>query len=306
MSSSPRMVNRRTLLTSGLTAAAALALGLRSDDDTIRQPPITVAQLAHQPNVIVERVHSQARNRDVDLVTMFPKDVPRQGLPVCLMLHGRYGDARKSAGGLPTWLSDAVASGSIPPFAFLAVDGGANTYWHHHRGDDPMWMLLDEVPRWLAERDLAGDDGNPFAVSGISMGGFGALLYARRRHERGIPLRAAGVVAPALITQWSEMRKRMAFANQREWAALDPLRHIDALGDLPLGVWCGTRDRFITGTREFIAQAHPEYWSTTLGGHNSRYYRQALPELIQFVGRHVQDNPALPPTIQPADIAPAE
>jgi dienelactone hydrolase len=276
-------VSRRTVLTSGLAGAAMLGVGVSADGYGYDPPP--PAPLANQKNVFVERVHSQARNRDVDIVLITPKGVPSAGLPVCLMLHGRYGDARKSAGGLPIWLSHAVSRG-MPPFAFLAVDGGGNSYWHRGNGDDPMWMLLDEVPNWLAERGL-GEEGQPFAVSGISMGGFGALLYARRRRERGNPVRAAAVVSPALITDWREMAKRKAFLSESAWDSIDPLRHVRALGPLPLGVWCGTQDRFITGTRKFITLARPEVASTSPGGHNSRYYRKALPEAIGFLGKHV-------------------
>ncbi|GAA0531555.1 esterase [Saccharopolyspora subtropica] len=277
-----RLLRRRSVLAAGITGAASLGVALASGLST--GGVHHAVPLANQQNVFVEQVYSHARNRHVNLVTMFPKGVAREGLPVCLMLHGRFGDARRSASGLPTWLSRSVAAGRVPPYAFLAVDGGGNSYWHRRPGDDPMWMLLDEVPRWLAARDLGGEGGLPFAAAGISMGGFGALLYARRRREQGDPLSAAAVVAPALITSWREMSKRRAFANEAEWAAIDPLRHIDALGDVPLGVWCGTEDRFIEGTRRFIRQAKPEYASTTPGGHNSRYYRKALPELVDFVG----------------------
>ncbi|MGI8310639.1 alpha/beta hydrolase [Saccharopolyspora hattusasensis] len=274
-----RMLSRRSVLASGVAGLAALGVGLTADLDSRPAVP-----LADASDLSVEQVYSQARNCPVHLVTMYPKGVAREGLPACLMLHGRFGDARKSAGGLPNWLSDSVAVGRIPSFAFLAVDGGGNSYWHRWPGDDPMSMLLDEVPRWLAERGLGGEGGRPFAAAGISMGGFGALLYARRRREQGNPLSAAAVVSPALITSWQEMSKRRAFANEAEWAEMDPLRHIGALGDVPLGVWCGTEDRFIDGTRRFIRAAQPDYASTTPGGHNSRYYRKALPELVDFVG----------------------
>src|SRR5690606_36691959 len=125
------------------------------------------------------------------------------------------------------------------------------------------------------------------ALSGVSMGGFGALLYARSRQEREEPLRAVAVVAPALLTSWEQMRKRRAFSSEQEWAEVDPLRHIDALGDVPIGVWSGTHDRFIDGAREVIRRAHPEYASTTPGGHNCCDYRKSLPELVMFVGRHL-------------------
>lgn len=284
-SSKPRMPNRRTVLTSGLVGAAGVGLGLSSDKESGNIGP--TRPLANQSNVSVESVHSQARNREVDLVMMYPEGVPKAGLPVCLVLHGRFGDARKSAGGLPAWLSKAVADRKIPPFAFLAVDGGGNSYWHRRPDDDPMWMLLDEVPRWLAERGLGGPDGQPFAAAGISMGGFGALVYARRRNEHEIPLQATAVVSPALITNWRQMRRRDAFSDEQEWAALDPLRNVDKLEDVPLGVWCGTGDRFIKGTRRFIDLAKPDVASTTAGGHNSRYYRKALPQVVGFIGNHL-------------------
>ncbi|MGW1678013.1 alpha/beta hydrolase [Saccharopolyspora sp. NPDC002376] len=273
---------RRSVLAAGITGAAALGLGLGGRMGST--PPETPVAMSTQSNVSVERLYSHARNCFIDFVLMFPKGVARQGLPVCLMLHGRFGDARKSVFSLPDWLSGSVAAGRIPPFAFLAVDGGGNSYWHRRPNDDPMWMLLGEVPRWLAERNLGGTRHQPFASAGISMGGFGTLLYARRRREMGDPLSAAAVVSPALITSWPEMRKRKAFANEAEWAAIDPLRHIKSLGDLPLGVWCGTEDRFIEGTRRFIRLAEPDYASTTPGGHNSHYYRKALPELVNFIG----------------------
>ncbi|GAA4876195.1 alpha/beta hydrolase [Saccharopolyspora cebuensis] len=278
-----RLITRRSALSAGLAGLATLGLA----GDALTDPPRRAVPLADQVNVAVEQVYSRARNRPVEMVTMFPKNVDPRGLPVCLMLHGRFGDARDSAGGLPAWLTASVAARRIPPYAFLAVDGGANSYWHRAPGDDPMWMLLDEVPHWLAQRGLGDRWGQPFAVSGISMGGFGALLYTRRRREQGHPVDAAGVVSPALLTSWGEMRKRRAFVDEAAWAELDPLRHVDALGDVPLGVWCGTDDRFIRGTRRFIARADPEVASTTPGGHNSRYYRKALPQLVDFIGAHL-------------------
>lgn len=282
-----RLVRRRTALTAGLAGLAATGLGLSSDTTFGMATP---EPLANQSNVLVESVHSQARNREVDLVTMYPKGVRREGLPVCLVLHGRFGDARNSAAGLPSWLSASVARGKVPPFALLAVDGGSNSYWHHREGDDPMWMLLDEIPRWLSERRLGGPHGQPFAVIGTSMGGFGGLVYTRQRNWHESPLDATAVISPALVTHWDIMRKRRAFASEAEWAAIDPLRHVHTLGAVPLGVWCGTRDRFIKGTRRFIQLADPEIASTTPGGHNSRYYRKALPEAINFVGRKLRQS----------------
>jgi S-formylglutathione hydrolase FrmB len=235
--------------------------------------------------VRTERVYSQARGREVELLTILPSAVLTERLPVCVALHGLHGDARAvAAGGLPAFLSTAVADRTVPPFAVVALDGG-DSYWHeHHRGDDPMGMLIYELPGWLAERGLTPQ---PFAATGISMGGFGALYYARRRRQWARPLRAVAVIAPALITTWTEMRKREAFHSPADWAAYDPLHNLDALGDVPTAIWCGSEDPFVPGARRFIATAHPRTSSITPGAHDDHYFRKALPEAVQFLGAHV-------------------
>jgi pimeloyl-ACP methyl ester carboxylesterase len=234
--------------------------------------------------VRVERVHSRYRGREVDLLTLVPPGVSTRDLPMSILLHGRYGTARlASVGGMDEVLVTSVSRGRIPPFGFVAVDGGDN-YWHENvPGDDPMAMLLEEVPRWLAERGY----GAPFACTGVSMGGFGALLYARRRHERREPTGAIAAVAPALLTDWAEMAKRNAFSGPEQWASLDPLRNTDKLGTASIGVWAGDRDRFITGTRRFIADTKPTVASITPGGHDDVFYRKVVPDVIRFLGKRV-------------------
>ncbi|RJQ71020.1 alpha/beta hydrolase [Pseudonocardiaceae bacterium YIM PH 21723] len=288
-------ISRRTLLWSAAAAGAVVGgtvLSARTGDPTIT----TLKRLAGFDNgpakpgaVRIEKVRSRARNRVVDMVTMYPTPDPEPDLPVCLLLHGRFGSARlASFGKLPKVLSTLVHNELVPPFALVALDGGPNSYWHRYRpDDDPMEMLLEEFPEWMHERQLGDGNGTPFAITGVSMGGFGALVYARRRLEANNPLKAAAVVSPALMTSWNEMKTRNAFADQAAWSALDPLRHIDKLGKLPLGVWCGTEDRFITGTRQFIKAARPQVASTSPGGHNDIYYTHAAPEVVDFLGRYV-------------------
>lgn len=296
-----RRLSRRAVLTTSAVvtgvAAAGIALGPQWGTSLGVSAPGTLlaaSPAAARGVVKVERLHSEARSRWVDLVTVLPDNLPRPNLPVCLMLHGRYGTARK-VGGLPSFLASAAAQGAVRPFAFVAVDGGDN-YWHRQpSGDDPMAMLLEEVPAWLAERGLGGPGQLPFACAGTSMGGFGALLYARRRRERGQPLRAVAAVSPALLTSWTEMSKRNAFTDAADWASMDPLRNVDKLGDVPVGVWCGTEDRLcIEGTRQFIRYAKPVVGSLSPGGHDDGYYRKAVPEVIRFLGRYLPSSRPTP------------
>ena len=286
------MVTRRTALTAlggtalataGVTAAwhgnAPLGEALRHALGVAGPVPAVKRAL-----VRVERVRSHYRGRDIDLLTMVPPGVPTENLPMSILLHGRGGTARTaSPGGMAEVLVSAVSRGQVPPFGFVAVDGDDH-YWHENvPGDNPMAMLLEEVPRWLSERGY----GAPFACTGVSMGGFGALLYARRRHERREPARAIAAIAPALLTDWAEMSKRNAFTDQHHWASLDPLKNLDKLGTAPIGVWAGDRDTFITGTRRFIANTKPAIASITPGGHNDALYRRVVPDVIRFLGKRI-------------------
>ncbi|MFC9995995.1 alpha/beta hydrolase [Nocardia sp. NPDC127526] len=298
-----RKISRRSLFAStgllGLAAAgAAVSAGgnAATGGDGVRRvlhaghisdgPGQTLLGIA--PIIRSERLHSAARGRAVNVVTILPPGVRTEGLPMSLLLHGLHGNAHEAAvGDLGGVLAAMVAARLVPAFGFMAIDGGDN-YWHeHHSGDDPMRMLLDDAPRWLAERGLGGPGGEPFACTGTSMGGFGALLYSRRRTERGRPAKAIATISPGLITSWSEMRKRNAFDNADEWAALDPLRNIDKLGPAPIGLWVGDRDKFVEGGRQFIANARPEVGLVSPGGHTEEYWRTITPDVVRFLGRHV-------------------
>jgi S-formylglutathione hydrolase FrmB len=291
------LTRRRLLLGGGLLAAGVVGLALDSSASelpgaTARPGSIAAQALGAAPraapaagSIRVERVRSTARGRTIDLVTIWPTAARTPGLPVCLALHGLHSTARAVAvSGLADSLARAVAAHTVPPFVLVAVDGG-DSYWHQNQpGDDPMAMLLTEVPGWLSARGLPPA---PVAVQGTSMGGFGALYYARRRFEDGAPVRAVGVVAPALITTWAEMSKRNAFHSAADWASYDPLLHEPESGPAALGLWCGTEDKFIAGARRFIAYDHPTAATLARGGHDDSYFRHVYPDVIRFIGTHL-------------------
>ncbi|MEU4802730.1 alpha/beta hydrolase-fold protein [Actinosynnema sp. NPDC023587] len=290
------MVSRRTVLgalgATGLavTGVAAALNGNAPGGEALRHVlgvagPVPAGK---RPVVRVDRVYSRYRRREVDLLTILPPGLPTGTVPMSVLLHGLHGSARYAAvGGMSEALVAAVGRRSVPPYGFVAVDGGDN-YWHENSpGDDPMAMLLEEVPRWLAERSY----GPVVACTGVSMGGFGALVYARRRAERRDPLKAVAAVSPGLLLNWPDMAKRRVFANQEEWASVDPLKHVDDLGPTPVGVWVGDHDRFIQGTREFIAAAKPAVASVTPGGHDDVFYRKIVPDVIRFLGKRVTAKP---------------
>jgi hypothetical protein len=272
------------------------------DQESPAQPPQRVPDPPRRPAptdavFTLEWVGSAARGRNVRLVTVLPPGADRGGLPVCVGLHGLRATAQFwTDAGIRGILGDAWRRG-VPPFALVGVDGGDN-YWHPYRpADDPMRMLLEELPGWLQQRGLAtvpasGDQpGEPAVVTGISMGGAGALMYARERVRRGRPVRAAAATSPGLFTDW-RVASRRPFAGPPDWAANDPLRFYPELAAVPTGIWCGDRDPFAEAARRYIALARPEVGSIGPGRHDGVYFARVLPDVVGFLGRHVRDEAA--------------
>ncbi|WP_253839049.1 alpha/beta hydrolase [Actinokineospora globicatena] len=271
--------------------ASAVGLGmfgawaLREDEkpapSDARTPiPVSVGPTSTAPPpklVEVRTVRSKARNRDVEVVAFRPDGVAPGVLPVCLALHGRGARARVFAElGVGDQLSAAAA------FAVVAVDGGDATYWQRTSpADDPPAMLADELPGWLGELGL---NPRPFAVLGVSMGGYGALNYVRdHRHD----VRAAAVLSPALFTSWTDARARNVFTSRAQWEQTEPLRHIDALADVELGVWCGTADPLLPSANRLIDTARPAVARTGPGGHDADFWVTTMPEALSFIGSHI-------------------
>ena len=137
-------------------------------------------------------------------------------------------------------------------------------------------MLSDELPDWLEQRGLAT---NPFAVLGISMGGYGAFNYAANLNDP-----ALAAISPALFLSWPEAKARDVFAGEKRWTDTDPLHQIDALAGVPMGVWCGEADPFIDATRQLVDQAKPAVADFEPGDHDALFWRKVLPDALKFVG----------------------
>ncbi|MEV6209064.1 alpha/beta hydrolase-fold protein [Kitasatospora sp. NPDC051914] len=246
------------------------AVGMTGPDGTV--PAVTPGP------VRTEHLASAARGTRVQLSILTPPGTADPGrLPVCLALHGRGGSA---AGllelGLPQFLAAATGRG-VPPFHLVAVDGGDASYWHRRRGTgDPMAMLLDEVPGWLAARGLAA----PTGVLGISMGGSGALQYARARNGG---LAAAALLSPALFTSWGVARPLDAFQDEADWLEHEPLRHLDRPLTRRLAVWCGTEDPFCPAARTLADRAAETHFPR--GAHTDGFWRRVLPDATAFLGQ---------------------
>lgn len=227
----------------------------------------------------VERVRSANRRKDVELIVMRPEDAEPE-LPVCLALHGRDQGASMFVDlGVPEILTSIVNYQGIPPFAVVAMDGG-DSYWvAQDDQDDPQAMLTEDVPTWLTQRGLVN---NPFAVVGISMGGYGALNYAGNLNDP-----AVAAISPALFLSWPEAESREAFVSEDRWRQTDPLQNMSKFSGVPLGMWCGESDPFVDGARQLAENADVTVAEFEPGGHDDAYWRKVLPDALKFIGNRI-------------------
>lgn len=260
-------LSRRTAVTGGLASAGLAAggwLGYRAWEEATG-PDLHIPDVP-AGEVRLERVTSAARRREVDLFTAVPDGHgDGRGLPVCLVLHGASHRARDSERfGIPKLLTAAVRAGT-PPFVLAGADGGAQR-WQASGDDDPMQMVIDEMPRWLDARGFRTD---AVAAWGWSMGGYGALRLAQQEPDW---VRAVAAFSPAIGSDDA------VFAD------------VAAFRGTPVGLWCGTDDPYYSATRELAAALPESAAVTSYGngfGHNMEYWTRVAEDAFTFLGMHL-------------------
>ncbi len=198
------------------------------------------------------------------------------------MLHGFAANETDAltAGHYPEYLAAAVAAGTAP-FALASAAGG-NGYWHPHPDDDPLGMLINEFLPLLGAHGLSVE--RP-AVSGYSMGGYGALMCGLTAPDRFV---AAMANAPAFWRSYGEAQhvNPGAFSSAAEWARYgDLLKRAADFRGLPVQIYIGASDPFepaVSALRNALPD--PGVVHIAKGCHDGRFWDSQAPTLLATVG----------------------
>jgi len=296
---------RRRVLTLGLAPAAALAgagiagvelvsrgvLPGRSLLDqldgacSVASPP-----LAYSPPgpSFSGTFYSAARRRSVGYTIAYP---PRHHhgdeLPLVVMLHGLGASHADALAGMSPAQGLALKAGGRPlaPMAMVTVDGG-DGYWNPHPGDNPMAMVIDElIPR--CQRLGLGRPPQRIGTLGISMGGYGALLFAEKYPHL---IAAVAAISPAIWTSYAQARQAnpAAYASAAAFAANDAVTYAAALGGRPVRVASGYGDPFYPGVRALArALGGAAVVDFGPGCHNGSFFAAQEPPSLAFLARHL-------------------
>jgi S-formylglutathione hydrolase FrmB len=235
------VTNRRVLLQLAGATAGGAALAACGSSGNALAAGITASTTTF-------RSAARRGQQETYQVLLPPGAKSADGLPVCLVLHGR-GDNHRAAVRV-VHLDRAlatIAQQGAPPIALVAMDGGDHTYWHRRSdGDDPQRMLTDELlPRLAA----TGMRTARIALFGWSMGGYGSLLLAETLGRSRVAFVA--VDSPALWQQPGESAPG-AFDDRDDFLRNDVFASRSKLAGIPVRVMSGKSDPFLTATLAFV------------------------------------------------------
>ncbi len=246
---------------------------------------------------------------------LLPPGYPDGGpYPAIYFLHDFFGSSsilwRK---GIAAELERRMASGELRPFVLVALEGGRDWWidsfdgrwryesWLHDR-------LIPEIEQRY--RVIPGREGR--AVTGISMGGFGALRSALRRPDLWS---SASALSGALIPLDMESVSGFPWLQRRSLERVfGPVASADAVyarndvhtlalrpapeGAPPILLQCGREDAYqlARAAKEVAARLERSGWSVTLelepGTHDWSYWRASA---VKTFAWHLRQFSPMPP-----------
>jgi S-formylglutathione hydrolase FrmB len=227
--------------------------------------------------------------------------------PVLYYLHG-LGDNEQSFSRSGGWtlIEDLREHGKIGDFLIVAPEGGASFYINSADGEQRYSdFFLREFMPYIEKKYRTQPGREARAVTGISMGGYGALRFAFAYPELFSAVSAQSpaliVESPQELNQLGQSRPEAAEAlapligdpiNISHWKANDPFtllkKNKNALKTTAIYFNCGQSDDygFETGVaaldRQLTSQGIAHEYHPYPGGHSMTYFLSHLAEVIEF------------------------
>lgn len=238
-------------------------------------------------------VKSQNLKGRGDICIFVPPEItPGEVLPLVLLLHGVYGSAWAWThnAGVHLQAMELIEAGAIPPMIIAMPSDGlwgdGSGYLAHDHLNFEQW-IAEDVVQAVAEKIPGVTEGSPLFISGLSMGGFGALRIGAKYGKR-----FRGISGHSSITNLRQMAlfveedlSRYAQPDKTDEDVFETIRKYRA--DLPpLRLDCGVDDQLIDHNRllhtqmaehgiEHIYQEYP-------GGHEWSYWEKHVGQSLRF------------------------
>lgn len=238
-------------------------------------------------HLTVKSSHLKGRG---DITVFAPKDPgDTSDLPIVLLLHGIFSShwAWTMKGGAHLTTQRLIDAGTIRPMILAMPSDGlwgdGSGYLPHASQNFERW-ITEDVPQAVRETIPAATAASPLFITGLSMGGFGALrlgaLYSKR---------FAGISALSAVTNQADLdtavEEDLSLLPVSDWDVADLL--IAQRETLPpLRFDCGTEDVLLPSNRTLhrrLREANvPHQYEEFPGDHSWPYWETHLTDTLLF------------------------
>jgi len=259
-------------------------------------------------------IASKILNRNVHYSIYLPSDynTSERSYPVTYLLHG-HGDADDGwiqFGEINRLADKAIADGTIPPMIIVTPDGFKSYYINAADGSLSYedFFIKELIPH-IEKTYKVKSEKRYRGIAGLSMGGYGALIYALKYPK----LFAAAAPLSAVVWNDSDIslvtdnmyNSLFATADKKNvkgidrinsaWLQNSPLRlietkSIEELSSVKYWIDCGDDDYLSVGNANLhIAMTNkkvPHEFRVRDGAHNWTYWRTGIIEALSFIGNN--------------------
>jgi len=275
---------------------------------------LTLASLFGQSRIDCSALKSRLLKRAVRYCVYLPSGYdsgslqsPPQRYPVLYFLHG-LGDNEQTlfnSGGF-TLLDDLHKQPKMADFLIVAPEGRRSFYINAANGSEPYsdFFLREFIP-YIESKYRIQTVRTARAISGISMGGYGALRFAFAHAEM---FSAVSAQSPALITETPQQLDAAGNSGSPllgvlgpvfgkpidvpHWKANDPFslarRNAAALHNLAIYFNCGAEDKYgfekgAAALDHELSQQHVKHeYHAYPGDHSITYFLSHFAEVMEF------------------------
>lgn len=238
-------------------------------------------------------VNSPSMKKDVKVVYVVPdKAIDKKACPVVYLLHGHGGNARSWIELKPNLPQIADEMG----FIFVCPDGKNSWYWDSPIKTDYRYetFISSELVKYTDNHYATIPEKKARAISGLSMGGHGALWNAiRHKDVFGVAgSMSGGVDICPFPSSWRLNEYLGEYAdNKTVWEVHTVVNQLDkvANGDLALIIDCGEDDFFLDVNKDLhkrlLEKKIDHDFITRPGGHNGTYWNNSIDYHILFFNK---------------------
>ena len=238
---------------------------------------------------------SNALKKRADITIYAPSNVAEY-VPLVILLHGVYGShwAWAIKGNAHITAQNLIRTEQIKPMILAMPSDGlyadGSGYVPHKTADYERW-IVEDIIEVMKEQYLQITDESPIFITGLSMGGFGALRLGAK-----YPNIFRAFSGLSSITHFNQIGEFVADFEQLKHDALEKdgvLEWILKNKNLipPFRFDCGTDDILIEHNRQLHNELEkyriPHIYQEFSGGHTWEYWTEHLTDTLLFFNKHL-------------------